>query len=65
MTLRTLSNPQSARFRHSLVNSICLPWKFSCSKMTIWGRAKGSGPGLLLSLSLTLCPSAWGHVGLP
>lgn len=35
MTLRTRSKPQSARFRHSAVNSICLPWKFSCSKTMI------------------------------
>lgn len=37
MTLRTRSKPRSARFRHSAVNSICLPWKFSWSKTTIWG----------------------------
>lgn len=37
MTLRTRSKPQSARFRHSAVNSICLPWKFSCSKTMICG----------------------------
>lgn len=37
MTLRTRSKPRSARFRHSVVNSICLPWKFSWSKTTIWG----------------------------
>lgn len=35
MTLRTRSKPRSPRFRHSVVNSICLPWKFSCSKTVI------------------------------
>lgn len=45
MTLRTRSKLQSARFRHSAVNSICLPWKFSCSKTMIWGQREELGQG--------------------
>lgn len=45
MTLRTRSKPRSPRFRHSVVNSICLPWKFSCSKTMIWGQGERVGQG--------------------